>query len=300
MKLTALEIKQQTFDKAIRGYDMGEVQAFLNLVSNEWEHLVARNRDLEQKLDKMQDKLSHYERVESTLHETLQTAKESAEHKLEGAKSESRNIIERAEMEADAILRDAARERRQIRQSILSLLDQREQVISGIRSYLDIARNTLDTFTEDEARLFTRPVVGEGGTRSGESSTGSSSADGDRNLAEASSDDAYDAERLIASSEGSEGGNAPSSAGRDGSAYGDSGIRESGSGQSEDGEPEFGSSTFGEPADAESSVSSDRDGEGDDGSQIQDGLQQQKKARSADRKSTDTDVDMDDILDQLD
>jgi|GEM_PF-221736 len=287
MKLTALEIKQQTFDKAIRGYDMGEVQAFLNLVSNEWEHLVARNRDLEQKLDKMQDKLSHYERVESTLHETLQTAKESAEHKLEGAKSESRNIIERAEMEADSILRDAARERREIRQSILSLLDQREQVISGIRSYLDIARNSLDNFIEDEARLFTRPAVGE-------SSSGSSSPDGDRNLAETTSDDAHDAERQIASSDGSESGNAPSSAGGDSSARGESGIRESGYGESGDGVPEFVDPTFSEADDAERGVASDRDGEGDDG------LQRERKARSADRKSADTDVDMDDILDQLD
>ena len=35
MKLTPLEIKQQQFEKTLRGYDTADVQSFLSLVSNE-------------------------------------------------------------------------------------------------------------------------------------------------------------------------------------------------------------------------------------------------------------------------
>lgn len=154
MKLTALEIKQQTFEKSLRGFDKAEVQAFLNLMSNEWEHMVARNRDLEQQIEDMEEKLKHYERVEEALHETLQTAKESAEQKLSGARKEARNKIEKAEMEAESIVREAIQQRQQIRQSILRLLDRRKEIIGGIRSYLELAHESLDQFSKDEAELF--------------------------------------------------------------------------------------------------------------------------------------------------
>lgn len=158
MKLTALEIKQQNFEKSLRGYDKAEVQAFLNLVSNEWEHLVAKNRELEKKIDSLEDKLKHYERVESALHETLQTAKESAEHKLSGARNEARNKIEKAEIEAQSIIREATQQRQQVRQSVISLLDRRKEIIGGIRSYLELAQESLEQFSKDEAALFKIPV----------------------------------------------------------------------------------------------------------------------------------------------
>lgn len=161
MKLTALEIKQQTFEKSLRGYDKDEVQAFLNLISNEWEHLVSKNRELQERIEELEEKLKHYERVEEALHETLQTAKESAEHKLSGARKDARNKIEKAEMEAESIIREAIQQRQQIRQSILRLLDRRKEIIGGIRSYLELAQESLDQFAKDEADLFDLPSDSE-------------------------------------------------------------------------------------------------------------------------------------------
>lgn len=157
MKLTALEIKQQQFDKSLRGYDTAEVNAFLGLVSSEWEHMVSKVKEMEMQIEKLNEKLKHYERVEQALHETLQTAKDSADQKLVGAKKDAKNIIEKAEIEADSIVREANQQRQQIRQSVLMLLDRREEIIGGIRSYLDIASESLKQFAKDEASLFTLP-----------------------------------------------------------------------------------------------------------------------------------------------
>lgn len=157
MKLTALEIKQQQFEKSLRGYDTAEVQSYLNLIASEWEHMVGRIRELENQLDKMNNKLKHYERVEEALHETLQTAKSSAEEKLSGAKKEAAVIIEKAEMEAENIVKDATRERREIRQNIMQLIDRREEMIRSIKSYLENTRESLDQFSRDDRSLFTPP-----------------------------------------------------------------------------------------------------------------------------------------------
>jgi cell division initiation protein len=154
MKLTALEIKQQQFEKSLRGYDPAEVQSFLSLLANEWEHMVGRMRDLENQVDKMNDKLRHYERVEEALHETLQTAKSSAEEKVSDARKQAKIITEKAELEAETILQEANQQRREIRQSLMQLIDKRNEMIRSMRSYLDNAGDALDQFKSDENSLF--------------------------------------------------------------------------------------------------------------------------------------------------
>ena len=157
MKLTPLEIKQQTFEKGLRGYDTADVQAFLTMVSNEFEHLINKNRELEQQIDKLKERVKHYERVEDALHETLQTAKESMEQKVTGARQEAKNTLEKAEMEADAIIKEANHNRQQIRQSILRLLDRREEIINGITAYLENAKKSVEQFSKDEMEVFQLP-----------------------------------------------------------------------------------------------------------------------------------------------
>lgn len=157
MKLTALDIKQQTFEKSLRGYDTAEVEAFLKLVSSEWEQLVTKQRELESEISTLKDRVKHYERVEEALHETLQTAKESSDQKLSAAKVEAQSTIEKAEMEADAIVREAHQKRQEIRQSILRLIDKREEIISSIRSFLQNAQDSLNNFSKDESEIFKLP-----------------------------------------------------------------------------------------------------------------------------------------------
>ncbi len=157
MKLTALDIKQQKFEKAIRGYDVAEVGAFLGVVATEWEHLTARNRTLEQEVSELKQKLDHYAKVEEALHETLRAAKENAENRLAMAKSEAENRIHKAEIESENMLRDARQQKQEIRQGILRLLDRREEIIRGMRGYLEMARESLQSFDSDSAGLYTLP-----------------------------------------------------------------------------------------------------------------------------------------------
>lgn len=161
MKLTALEIKQQQFEKSLRGYDTAEVQSYLNLIASEWEHMVGKIRELETQVDKMNNKLQHYERVEEALHETLQTAKSSAEEKLSGAKKEAEIIREKAEMEAESIVKDAHQQRREIRQSIIQLVDKREEMIRSLKSYLENTQDSLQKFSNDDRSLFKAPEEAE-------------------------------------------------------------------------------------------------------------------------------------------
>ncbi|TVQ12446.1 MAG: DivIVA domain-containing protein [Balneolaceae bacterium] len=154
MNLTALEIKQRTFEKSLRGYDISEVNAFLSSIATEWEHIVGRIKDQEREISQLRDKLKHYERVEEALHETLQTAKENAEQRIETARKEARSKVETAEMEAEKILQDVRVQRQEIRQSILRLLERREEIIRGIGSYIDTAQKSLQSFSRDDSDIY--------------------------------------------------------------------------------------------------------------------------------------------------
>ena len=158
MKLTPIEIKQQQFEKSLRGYDVADVQAFLSLVSNEYEHLLTKNRELENQIEKLGERVRHYERVEEALHETLQTTKESVAQKMENARLEAKNSVNKAQLDAEAIINEANQQRAQIRQSILRLLDRRDEIINGISSYLDNAKNAVSKFSKDEMSIFTLPA----------------------------------------------------------------------------------------------------------------------------------------------
>lgn len=170
MKLTPIEIKQQQFEKSLRGYDVADVQAFLTLVSNEYEHLLTKNKELEDQIEKLGDRVRHYERVEEALHETLQTTKESVAQKMDNARLEAKNTTDKAQMEAEGIIQEANQQRAQIRQSILRLLDRRDEIISGISSYLDNAKNSINKFSKDEMSIFTLPVEDELEVPTGENS----------------------------------------------------------------------------------------------------------------------------------
>lgn len=158
MDLTALDIKQQTFARTLRGYDIAEVNAFLQVLSTRWEHLVTKTKELEREIETQREKLKHYTRVEEALHETLQTAKENAEHKLNTSKKEAQRLIEKAELEAEELLRNARQERQQVKQSTLRLLERRDEIIRGITSYLDLSKESLENFRRDEANQYTIPV----------------------------------------------------------------------------------------------------------------------------------------------
>lgn len=161
MKLTALEIKQQQFEKSLRGYDPAEVHSYLSLLATEWEHMAGKIRELENQADKLNDKLKHYERVEEALHETLQTAKSSAEEKLSGARKEAKNIVERAELDAETIVQEAHRERWEVRQHTLQIVEKRAEMIRSLTSFLDNTVKSLNQFSDDKQSLFTVPEIDE-------------------------------------------------------------------------------------------------------------------------------------------
>ena len=114
MKLTALDIRQKTFEKSFRGVDKDEVQAFLTTVSQQWERMGDENRELRLKLEHAQHDVQKMREVESSLYRTLKTAEDTGNNITEQAQRDADLRIREAQLQAENMLNEARQRAREV------------------------------------------------------------------------------------------------------------------------------------------------------------------------------------------
>ncbi|MGT2767979.1 DivIVA domain-containing protein [Streptococcus ictaluri] len=104
MALTALEIKDKTFKTKFRGYSEEEVNEFLDIVVNDYEALVRKNRENESKIKDLQEKLSYFDEMKESLSQSVILAQETAEKVKASANAEASNLVSKATYDAQYLL----------------------------------------------------------------------------------------------------------------------------------------------------------------------------------------------------
>jgi cell division initiation protein len=137
MKLTPLDIHHKEFHRALRGYNEEEVDKFLDEVAEEFERLFKENIDLKEQLEKIKDKLEHYQNLESTIQSTLLTAQKSAEEVRVQAKKEAELVLKDAELKAKEIIQSAEREKEELQQTYVDLQKAEEEFRTKFRAILE-------------------------------------------------------------------------------------------------------------------------------------------------------------------
>ncbi|WP_426059658.1 DivIVA domain-containing protein [Hymenobacter sp. B1770] len=130
MKITALDIRQKTFEKSFRGIDKDEVQAFLNTISQQWERLGDENRELRLKLEHAQQDVQKMREVESSLYRTLKTAEDTSNNITEQASRDADLRIREAQFQAEQLLSEA---RQRARMVVEEAYQQAEKTVSEMQ-----------------------------------------------------------------------------------------------------------------------------------------------------------------------
>lgn len=109
--------KMEKFTRTLRGYDTEEVNAFLDKIITNVEGMVneikqkdqkiATLQDLEKENKVLKDKLSQYERMESTLNRAILMAQKTSEQIRVSAHKESEAVLEDAKRNANRIINEA-------------------------------------------------------------------------------------------------------------------------------------------------------------------------------------------------
>src|SRR5690606_12111515 len=112
--LTPLDIHNKEFSRKLRGYDEDEVNEFLDQVIKDFETLIRENKELQNEISTLQEKLNHFANIEATLSQTIIVAQEAADEVKNNAKKEAQLIVKEAEKNADRIINEALNKSRKI------------------------------------------------------------------------------------------------------------------------------------------------------------------------------------------
>lgn len=153
MKLTPLDIQQQQFRSTLWGFDAKEVDAFLDLVSAEFERLVRDNNAVRDQLRQKETELEGHRSREQVLKETMLSATRLAEEIRDNAKKEAEIVVARAESQAEGIVQNAHTRLVRVLEDVDELRRQKAQLEVSLRSVLESHRKLLDTMAEGANRV---------------------------------------------------------------------------------------------------------------------------------------------------
>lgn len=171
MKITPIEIRQKDFQKAFRGYEKEEVDAFLLSLSQEWERVMDENKDIRRKLENAEKEVNRLREVESSLFRTLKTAEDTGAHMIDHAnktaelhlreaqmkaeammneaRSRAKNMIEEAEEKAKDLLDEMQDEAKNLQKDYQYILNQRDNMLQDLKN---IVNDTLEKVNRNLSR----------------------------------------------------------------------------------------------------------------------------------------------------
>jgi cell division initiation protein len=148
MKITPLDVQQKRFERALRGYERQEVEAFLSLVASEFEDLVRENMALREEAQRKDEVIADHRSRERALQETLVTAQKASQEIRDAARKEAEIAISEAELQADKIVQSAHQRFLRIVDDIHELKRQRVQFEAGVRSLVESHGKLLEAFRD--------------------------------------------------------------------------------------------------------------------------------------------------------
>jgi cell division initiation protein len=114
MPLTPMDIHNKEFSRRLRGYDEDEVNEFLDQIIKDYEALIRENKELQEQVAMLKEKLDHFASIEETLSKTIIVAQEAADELKNNSKKEAQLILKEAEKNADRIINESLAKSRKI------------------------------------------------------------------------------------------------------------------------------------------------------------------------------------------
>ncbi len=107
MRISPMDMRQQRFKSAMRGYDRTEVVAFLTEAADDYEHAMREIDRLRGDLTRMESLLSEHRERENNLRDMLLTARRLTDDLKEAAQAEAKLIVREAQGRADVVIQKA-------------------------------------------------------------------------------------------------------------------------------------------------------------------------------------------------
>ena len=145
MKITPLDIQQQQFRMRFRGFDMVEVDNFLELLAGEFEELLKEINQLKEEDRRKLARINELEAVEKDLRETLVSVQRITDEMKNNARKEGELIVEEAKTEGRKFLQNARAEALKIEEEINHLQRQKTQLRAELLATIEMHHRILES-----------------------------------------------------------------------------------------------------------------------------------------------------------
>ena len=160
MQFTPLDIQQQQFKISFRGFDVREVDAFLEQIADTFKSLQSNNISLQDEISRLKLENQGYRRREETFKRALLNSQKVLEQMKKNAQKSAELIIADAEVKAEKLLNRAHSRLAQLHEDIAELKRQRIQIEIQVRSilenhtkFLDLGKEETEVLDEEDAKL---------------------------------------------------------------------------------------------------------------------------------------------------
>ena len=145
MRITPMDIRQQQFTvRTFRGFDVQEVDTFLEDLAGDYETLLKENSLLKEQLQALEERARGLETRERVLQETLVTTQKVVEEMKEGARREATLVVKEAELKGDKIIELSRAQEATLQAEVVSLRRMRRQLLESLRATVDMYQRLLD------------------------------------------------------------------------------------------------------------------------------------------------------------
>ena len=160
MKITPIEIQQQQFKVRFRGFDVREVDNFLEQLADTFELFQQENKNAQDEIQRLKLESRGYKEREETFKRAMLNYQKVLDEMKENARKSAELIIANAELKAEKILNRAHKRLAQLHEDIAELKRQRMQIEVQIRSIveshtklLEIGNEGMKAMDEEDAKL---------------------------------------------------------------------------------------------------------------------------------------------------
>jgi cell division initiation protein len=135
--VTPLDIQQHQFSVRFRGFDIQEVDEFLEQIAHTLEALYDENERLSEENQALKEERSGFTAREDDLKQTLTDSEKRIEQMNEAARKSAEMIIADAEVKAEKIMNNASSRLAELHEDIIQLKGQRIQLEAQLRSIIE-------------------------------------------------------------------------------------------------------------------------------------------------------------------
>jgi cell division initiation protein len=150
MRITPLDVRNHPFRKRLSGYDRDEVDAFLQMVAEDYEDLLRESESLREHGIRLEARVADLAANENLLQETLITTQKLSEDLKRTAVKEADVIVCEAEIKGEKILAAAHRRAAKLADEIREMKSLRTRVSENVRAAIETHLSLLDGLTADD------------------------------------------------------------------------------------------------------------------------------------------------------